>query len=70
MNDTISSLKRVPSFGQTKSITHPCFFCFPTVSQAKENYYKLHKGSDQANMAYTSKKSDSAIKAKELDKVW
>jgi len=25
MNDTISSLKRVPSFGQTKSITHPCF---------------------------------------------
>jgi len=40
-----------------------------SLKQAKENYYKLHKASDQANQAYTSKKSDPAIKAKEVDKL-
>jgi len=40
-----------------------------SLKRAKENYYKLHKASDQANIAYTSKKSDPAIKPKEVDKL-
>jgi len=42
---------------------------YSSLKRAKENYYKLHKASDQANQAYTTKKSDPAIKAKEVDKL-
>ncbi|MGC8000884.1 hypothetical protein, partial [Salmonella enterica] len=37
--------------------------------KAKENYYKLHKQSDQINATYSTKKSDPQAKPKEVEKV-
>eukprot|EP01087_Luapelamoeba_hula_P024536 TRINITY_DN937_c0_g1_i1.p1 TRINITY_DN937_c0_g1~~TRINITY_DN937_c0_g1_i1.p1 ORF type:complete len:508 (-),score=137.72 TRINITY_DN937_c0_g1_i1:123-1646(-) len=40
-----------------------------SLKEAKENYYKLHKSSDQANATYSTKKNEPQIKPKEVDKL-
>lgn len=39
------------------------------VSQAKENYYKLHKAADDAEAAYQKKKGEPTAKQKDVDKL-
>jgi hypothetical protein len=41
----------------------------PHDTQAKENYYKLHKAADDAEAAYQKKKAEPAAKQKDVDKV-
>jgi hypothetical protein len=65
-HDTMTSLKRV---------RHPisrecrCSCAHTRSTQAKENYYKMHKAADDAEAAYQKKKGEPAAKQKDVDKV-
>ncbi len=74
-HDTMTSLKRVSPTQPPLPLSRWCFVRAVSLSdrphdtQAKENYYKLHKAADDAEAAYQKKKAEPAAKQKDVDKV-